>query len=95
MALMASSEASDSESELDSDPNEAFSSLTYSEVESCVTEILEKFQILQNIHKDLKRIHVADSKALSELKKENHVLEKIVLKKDNSALKRKSKELVK
>lgn len=63
-----------SDSRPDSDPNEVFSNLTRSEVEPYPTEILEKFQSLQNTHKDLKRIHVADSEALSELKKKNHIL---------------------
>lgn len=71
MALMDNLEASDSISESDSDSNEVFSNLTRSEVKSCLTEILEKFQSLQNRHKDLKRIHVAECEALNELKKEN------------------------
>lgn len=46
MALMASSKSSDSRSELDSDSNEVFSNLNHSEVESCLTKILERFQSL-------------------------------------------------
>lgn len=97
MALMASSEASDSGPESHLDPNDLFSNLTRSEVESCLTGILEKFQSLKNRHKDLKRIHVAESEALSELKKKNSNLKEIIsiLEKDNSALKSKSKELEK
>lgn len=43
MALMASSEAYDYGSESNSDSNVVFSNLTHSEVESCLTEIFEKF----------------------------------------------------
>lgn len=74
MELMESTEASDSGLQLDSYLNEVFSSLNRSEVESCLTKILEKFQILMNRHNDLKQIHVAKSEAPSELNKENYTM---------------------
>lgn len=97
MALMASVKAYDSGSESNSYSNEVFFNLTYSEIVSCLTEILEKFQSLQNRHMDLKRIHVANYKTFNELKKENFIVQEIflVLEKYNSALKSKSKDLEK
>lgn len=97
MAFIASSEAYDYGSESNSDSNKVFSNLTRSQVEFCLTKILEKFQSLQNRHKDLKRIYVADSETISKLKKENsNMKEKLsVLEKYISTLKIKSKELEK
>lgn len=97
MALMSSSEAPDSILESNSDPNEVFLNLTCYEVESCLTAIFKKFQSLENRHKDLKRTHVVESEAFSELEKENVILKEefFVLEKYNSASKRKSKELEK
>lgn len=94
MELMASSETSKFGLKLYLDPNEVFSNLTRSEVEPCLTKILEKFQSIKNRHKDLKRIHVADSEVLIRIMKENYILKEkfAFLEKYNSALKRKSKD---
>lgn len=75
VTLMARTEASDdktmSESELESesDSKEGFSDLSHSELESCLFEILKRYQKFQNKYKNLKQDHISESEARSKFKK--------------------------
>lgn len=52
-----------SESESESDSEEVFAKLSRSELESRLSEVLDKYQKLLNKYKDLKKIHVYESKS--------------------------------
>lgn len=73
MALLARTKAPDdkiqSVSKFESDSEELFPNLSRSDLESCLSEILEKYKMLQNKYKDLKQVHVYESEAYSQLKK--------------------------
>lgn len=75
VALMACIKASDDRtqselgSEFESDSEELFAKLSHYELQSCLSEILEKYQKLHNKYKDLKQVQVYESKAHSKLKK--------------------------
>lgn len=60
----------ESKLEFESDYEESFPNLSRSELESCLSEILEKYQKLQNKYKDLKQVKVFESEAHSKLKKD-------------------------
>jgi hypothetical protein len=59
-----------SESESDSDSEEVFSNLSRYDIESCLFEMLEKYQNLQSKYKDLKQVQVVSFKTHSELEKD-------------------------
>lgn len=71
-----------SELESKSDSKEVFPNLSHPELESCLSEILEKYQKLHNKYKDLKQVHVSESQAHNKLKKDFSILneEKFILK---------------
>lgn len=99
VALTASTKAPNkkiqSELESESDSEEVFPNLSCSKLESCLSEILEKYQKLQNKYKDLKQVHGSKLEAHSKLKKDFSTLneEKFILKNENSTLQSKSSKL--
>ena len=82
---------SESESESDSGSEEVFSKLSRSELESCLPEMLEKYQSLQSKYKDLKQVQVVASETYNELEKNISSLNENIfsLESNNSALKSK------
>lgn len=59
-----------SESESESNFEEVFSELSYSKLESSLSEVLEKYQNLLAKYKDMKKIHVSKSEAYYKLQKD-------------------------
>ena len=59
-----------SESESNSDYEEVFSNLSRSDFESCLSEMLEKYQSLQSKCKDLKQVQAITSETQKELEKD-------------------------
>lgn len=84
-----------SESELDYDSKEVFFELSRSDLESYLSEILEKYQSLQSRYKDLKQVLVVSFETRSELEKDFSSLnEKLIsLESNNSTLKNKISKL--
>lgn len=84
-----------SESESDYDFEEVFSKPSRFDLESCVSEMLEKCQSLQSRYKDRKQVRLVTSETHSELKKDISSLNKKIfsLESNNSALKSKISKL--
>jgi phage shock protein A len=59
-----------SKSGSDSDFKEVFSNLSCYDIESCLSEMLEKYQSLQSKYKDLKQVQVIASETRRELAKD-------------------------
>ncbi|XP_050897860.1 uncharacterized protein LOC127104736 [Lathyrus oleraceus] len=89
MALMACTKAPietiQLESESESDSEEIFTELTRSELESSLSEVLDKYQKILEKYKDLKKIHLSESETHCKLKKDFSSLseEKFILKNNN------------
>ena len=68
----------ESESDSDSDSEEVLSKLSRSELEACLSEMLERYQSLQSKYKDLKQINVNTSEARDKLKQNNSSLNEFI-----------------
>lgn len=79
-------------SESESDSGEVFSKFSRSELESSLSEVLEKYQNLLDKYTDLKKIHVYESESYCKLQKDFSSLrdENFILKNNNSVHQSKS-----
>ena len=78
--LLDVSKSSESESESDSESEEVFSNFSRSQLEESLSEILERYQKLRVINKNLKKDLVSDSEETKKLRSENSELKETISK---------------